>query len=344
MGTKALWRNEKGMTLVELMIGFAILLLLMAASVSIMLFGAKVFRDSSGRERLRLAAEEMKSQVGQELTFATRLALLPAGSDPAAVPYGHVLLVADGQLRGGPNGGPYVSPYGGDVLEGAALALTATVEDAAVLALDFAFAGGSGGAYASALTVRLLNIAAGTEAVAIEGLEKGGVLENPVIVYDLSPYRVVEGFGGEEQVPYTVARYGEDQTPQALSEGTAYAPGDIVVDSEGTRWQAVAAVVYQAERFATHPGSPDTAFWKRLAAEWRNEDRASLYQYHDIISYRGAYYMSTLKDRGNTARPTAYGWVRVYWLAAHSEADKPMLGWSLNPPDAAYLSVYTSHP
>ena len=80
-------KQNKGMTLVEIMTGFAILAVLMAVSLTIMLFATNALNKESERDRMKMSGDEMYQAVSGKLKFATHLELRPEGADPDAAKY-----------------------------------------------------------------------------------------------------------------------------------------------------------------------------------------------------------------------------------------------------------------
>ncbi len=75
------------MTLVEIMAGFAILAIVVAVSLSIMLFASRVLSGDSARDRMKMLGDEMYGSLNRRLTFSTHVQLLAEGSDPAGAQY-----------------------------------------------------------------------------------------------------------------------------------------------------------------------------------------------------------------------------------------------------------------
>lgn len=345
-----LTKNQSGMTLVELMIGFAIFAILLALSMSIMLFGTKVLSADSDQNRLKMVGDEMYSLLSDKLSFATHIQILPAGTDPEEAKYDNIILVQDGKLLMGEKGGSYTSPYESDIYLNTQLTLSATVESSYVLSLGLDFSRTDSGeetsVYSTDSAIRMINLASGTDPVEIEG---SGTTVNAVISYDSEPYSIEEGYESTPDVPYTVACYTENKKSVPLVNGTTYQPGDIVETDDGEYWQVVQWITYDSNNPFMVPGHPHTQYWKSLEEEWNNEyhNGESLYEYHDVVyygkSYYGGYYMSTLYWGLNTSTPSwSDYWVEVYWFPEYNDKDNRMLGWSLNPYN--YISIYTVYP
>lgn len=342
-------KNQKGMTLVELMIGFAVFAILLSLSMSVMVFSTKVLSSDSDKDRLKMVGDEMYTLLSNELNFATHIQILPEGSDPDAAKYDHIILIENGELRMGPKGGPYTSPYKSNIYLNTELTLSATVESSYVLSLKLDFSRTESGeettVYSTDSAIRLINLASGTDPVEIEG---SGTTINAVISYDNEAYSIEEGYEPDDDIPgspYTVACYTENQDPVPLIDGTTYYPGTIVEADDGEFWQVVQQVTYYRHSPVTVPGHPMSYLWKSLDEEWKNNSIKSVYEYHDVVSYKGSYYMSTIEGNLNTWKPEgahSYGWVEVYWFEAYNDQDNRMLGWSLDA--GQYTSIYTEYP
>ena len=81
MTGRRLRMDRRGMTLVEIMAGFAILAIVVAVSLSIMLFASRVLSGGSARDRMKMLGDEMYSSLNRRLTFSTHVQLLAEGSD-----------------------------------------------------------------------------------------------------------------------------------------------------------------------------------------------------------------------------------------------------------------------
>ena len=338
-------QDQQGMTLVEVMLGFAIFAVVLTLSLSIMMFGSKILSLDSEQDRLKMLGDEMYTLLSQKLAFATHIEILPEGTPPDDASYENIILIQDGELLFGTKNGTFASPYENDIDQNTTLTFTTTVESASVLSLDLTFDrmedGTSETLYTTASSLRLINLAAGADPVEIEG---SGTTVNPVISYDTEPYSIEEGYTAVSDTPYTVACYVENQTPVPLVNGTMYEPGTIIVNDNGDYWQAVQWVTYYSHSPTTVPGHPHSYLWKSLEEEWKNESYKSVYEYHDVISYKGKYYMSTIKWYLNTWNPLVYGWIQVFWIPEYNTSENRMLGWSLNPSSQPYRSIYTRYP
>ena len=139
MTGRRLRMDRRGMTLVEIMAGFAILAIVVAVSLSIMLFASRVLSGGSARDRMKMLGDEMYSSLNRRLTFSTHVQLLAGGSDPAGAQYENVLFVKDGRLYQGRKEGPY-SPYTGeDVYQGTALTMRAEAVKSTTLRIRLSF-------------------------------------------------------------------------------------------------------------------------------------------------------------------------------------------------------------
>lgn len=345
--------NRRGVTLVELMVGFAVFAVLLAASLSMMLFSGGILNEDADRDRLKMLGDEMYSAVSGKLTFATHLQLLPAGSSLDVAAYDNVLFVEDGRLYTGKKGGPYEPFYEDHVYQNTKLSLSAIVESGTILSLHLLFADESTTLYETGSSLRLINLASGTDAVLIEG---SGSYTGPIISYDTAPYSIIEGgsdFPPEvSDTPYTVKEYTVGAEILPLTNGRLYQPGDIIVDKNGDYWQCTQRVVYYDKSPNTNPGHPHTYLWKSLAEDWSDVNKGSsvksVYNYHDVVLYKGQYYMSILSNpQLNSWRPdTAVAWTKVYWFPERQTVANRMLGWSLTPQNGSdgYTSIYTRYP
>lgn len=356
-------KDQNGMTLIELMIGFAIFAILLALSMSIMLFGTKVLAEDSDQDRLKMVGDEMYTQLSDELRFATHIQVLPEGSDPDTAKYDNIILIQDGELLKGKKGGPYASPYQSDIYLNTKLTLSATVaESKDVLFLGLKFSRTKSGeeatVYSTDSAIRLINLAAGTDPVEIEcnGTSDKDVIKNAVISYDSVPYGIEEEYKPDDldDVPYTVARYTEKKDPVPLVDEDPYQPGDIVEITKGNKkeyWQVVEPITYDEDNPFMRPGQPWTSYWKSLDEEWNNHSGKSVYECHDVVSYGwhwgyygwghygwgyygGGYYESYYMY-------TDYDWVQVYWFPDHNDPDNRWMGWSLN--KSSYVSAYETY-
>lgn len=343
-----LTKNQSGMTLVELMIGFAIFAILLALSMSIMLFGTKVLSADSDQNRLKMVGDEMYSLLSDKLSFATHIQILPAGTDPETAKYDNIILIQDGKLLMGEKGGSYTSPYQSDIYLNTQLTLSATVESSYVLSLGLDFSRTESGeetsVYSTDSAIRMINLASRTDPVEIEG---SGTTVNAVISYDSEPYSIEEGYESIPDAPYTVACYTENKKPVPLVDGTTYYPGDIVVignDNTGKveYWQVVKQLTYDRNKPSMVPGHPHTQYWKSLDEEWKNESGKSVYEYHDVVSYGESYYGGSYHKNYFMFTDDWDDWVEVYWFPYHNDKDDRMLGWSLNPYN--YIRIYTVYP
>ena len=346
-------KQNKGMTLVEIMTGFAILAVLMAVSLTIMLFATNALNKESERDRMKMSGDEMYQAVSGKLKFATHLELRPEGADPDAAKYENVFYIEAGRLYAGPKGGPYTPYYADSVYQDTSVALTAAVEADTLLSLGLTFErpGADRPVYETASAFKVINLLAGTENQKIEGQ---GAYNNPVISYDGVPYMqdVPSGddppYTGED--PYTVAKYPEGKEAEIIhitdpTEEWDVKKGDIV-EYEGQLWQAVESFHYGGD-MNWMPSRPNHK-WKSLEEDWRTVNAGnsgkSAYEYHDVVGYNRRYYMSVKPNYLNTYEPTKVAgvWEEVFWFKEKATAAEPMLGWSTTPaPDyTCALDVY----
>lgn len=354
MTGRRLRMDRRGMTLVEIMAGFAILAIVVAVSLSIMLFASRVLSGDSARDRMKMLGDEMYGSLNRRLTFSTHVQLLAEGSDPAGAQYENVLFVKDGRLYQGRKEGPY-SPYTGeDVYQGTALTMRAEAVKSTTLRICLSFSSGSREApvYETASSFRLINLEAGTDPIVIESAGTGEMV-NPVISYDADPYIVEEavssdpgGTSGTDPTrpeggdAYTVDQYWQETDPSAirrLEDGALYYPGDIVEAAPGEYWEVVALFYYFDGVKGTHPGQPHTNYWKCLDKDWETVNAGnsgrSLYEYHDVVEFDGAFYMSVTKNLNSwKIMKKSDVWKEVYWFPDHDPGTpNRVLGWSSDP-------------
>jgi len=345
---KRLKQDRRGMTLVEVMTGFAILAIVMTVSLSIMLFASRVLSGDSERDRMKMLGDEMYRSVSDQLVFATHVELLKEGTDPAKAKYDNVIFTENGRLYKGPKEGPYAPYAGEDAYQDTALMLEAETVKTTTLGLRLVFrrAGETEPVYQTASSFRLINLEAGTDPVAIEN-EEAGTMINPVISYDTDPYVVEEASsdpGSEPPGPggdaYTVDQYWRETDASAirtLENGALYRPGDIVEVTPGEYWEVVALFYYFDAVKGTHPGEPHTSYWKSLDRDWEavnagNSGR-SLYEFGDVVEFDGAFYMSVTKNLNSwKISQNSSVWKEVYWFPDKDPGTPDrVLGWSSDP-------------
>lgn len=345
---KKLLKNRNGMTLVEIMTGFAILSVVMVISLSIMLFSSNVLSEDSRRNRVKMLGDEMYTAVSDKLIFATHIQLLPEGSAISDAKYEKVIFVKDGRLYTGPREGPYTLFYAEAVYQGTALAMTADVPDRTILSLSLTFSrsGQTKPAYETGSSFQIINLATGMEQTAIEG---AGTFVNPVISYDEVPYwQDEEEPPYNSDAPYTVAQYPIGQTiiditdprqPMEVKAGAFYRYNGIL-------WQAVRDAHYNGDK-AMEPGQPGNNLWKSLEENWdvvsSGNSAKCVYEYHDVVMLDNIYYMSVYAGSLNAERPgRSAGWRRVYWFKEEATAVNPMLGWSTT--ESTYTCALKEYP
>lgn len=333
MKLHALKQDTRGMTLIEIMTGFAILAILLLVSLSIMLFSGHVFTDDSSRDRLKMTGDEMYQAISQQLIFVTHIQLLPAGTAPATAQYDSVLFVQDGKLYQGPKNGPYTPCYADDVYQRTTLSITASATGEDVLTLQFCYTKDGQTAYQTGSSLRLINLSAATDPVILE--TPGGEQVNPLISYDTVPYQIEEAYHPivVDQTPYTVQNYADGQPIKAFTAGNTYYKGDII-EFEGTLWQlTVDELIYTGQK-DEQPGHPHTPIWRSLAEDWHTVNSGnsgkSIYYYPDVVKCEGNYYLCTYEEPFyNVKNPaTLQGWMQVYWFADKQTPQNRLLGWS----------------
>ncbi len=342
---RTIGKEESGMTLVEVMTGFAILAIVMVISLSILLFSGKVLSKEGARDRLKMLGDEMYRSLSSKLIFATHLQLLPPDTDPDQAKYDNVIFIRDGLLYHGPKGGPYELYYTENVYQNTRLTLSTEAKSETVLSLQLGFQKEEGEiVYETASSFRLINLAAGTDPVYLEGSVFR--TDNPVVSYDSHPYEIEENAPAAESGPYTVKCYAEGKDILSLEEYRWYERGDIV-EYQGKKWQVVQGFLYNgAESWS--PGHPGNYLWKSLEEDWNSVNSGysgkSVYEYYDVVSYEGAYYMSIypLPFLNISPPEKGLGWTQVYWFPEKEEQADRMLGWSLT--EKTYTSIYEDYP
>lgn len=337
-------QNKSGMTLVEIITGFAILAILMVSTVSIMLFSSRIFSEDSQRDRIKLMGDEIYQKLNTTLTFVNHIQLLPENADPAKAKYDDVLFLKNGKIYYGPKEGPYQELYADTVYQETRLSWNVEAESETVLALKLQFTNQKDGktAYETGSSMRLINLAAGTDPVQIESAAGAGA--NAVISYDGTPYEIEESYqpsGGKG--PYTVKAYADGKTILPLVTGQEYHQGDIV-EYDGKLWQmARESLIYNGtEGWA--PGHPGNYQWRSLEEDWDTVNSGnsgkSVYCSPDVVSYKNDYFMCknayphlTTSEPGSTTE-----WMKVYWFPDKETAENRSLGWSLN--QNTYVSAY----
>ena len=296
-------RSSGGMTLVEIMTGFAILALVMVVSLSILFFSSNVLNMDSRKDRMKILGDEMYKSVSSRLLYAGHIQLLPTGSDPSKSKYDTVFFVREGRLYTGPKDGPYDLYVDEAVYMDTVLSIQTEVVSGTVLSLRLAFTRGGESVYETASSFKIVNmlIEAGddTEKACIEG---EGSMENPVISYD----------GGAHETeppllenPYTVFRYPEGKTAVKLDDPDHPLPSPyLLVKGEiyeygGLYWQSNFSQYYNASQ---PPGTYNIWDWKALTATWEEanpggEERfKSAYEHHDVVMRNGKYYICTYPE------------------------------------------------
>lgn len=347
---RKLKKDQRGMTLTEIMLGFAILAILMVLSLSIMLFSSRVFSEDGDRDRLKMLGDEMYLSLSDKITFVTHIQILPEGTNPSDAKYKNVIFVKDGRLYTGPKEGPYKEYYSDNTYQKTQVSMTTSAQSDTVLSLKLTFTKGAGStaAYETSSSIRLINLAAGTDSVIIE--RPAGPQKNPIISYDEEPYHISES-GQKDPVynnePYTVKCYAEGKEILPLENGRAYKYGDIV-EYDGHLWQVLDLTGFIYDGKDTEPGSSHNQYWRSLEEDWETvnagQSGKSAYSYHDVVMLDGTYYMCTNPYDWPTNRRPQNGvqWVFVYWFDNTSTTDDRMLGWSLT--KDYYTSVYTQYP
>lgn len=339
-------QDKSGMTLVEIMTGFAILAILMVSTVSIMLFSSRIFSEDSERDRIKLMGDEIYQKLNTTLTFVNHIQLLPENADPSTAKYDNVFFLKDGKIYAGPKEGPYKELYAETVYQGTRLSWTVEAQSETVLALTLEFTNQEDGklSYETGSSMRLINLAAGTDPVSIESAAGAG--ENALISFDGTPYEIEESYrptGGKG--PYTVKEYEVGKPVLPLVTGQEYYKGDVV-EYDGKLWQLAQeeTLLYDGTPERT-PGHPKNTYWRSLEEDWDSVNSGnsgkSVYYFPDVVKCEGEYYMCTYHyPFYNKKRPAmaASGWVKVYWLPEEETGENRSLGWSLN--KDMYVSAY----
>lgn len=352
------WKDRKGMTLIELMMGFAIFSIVLTVSLSIMLFGSRILGIDGSRDRMKMVGDRAYQFVSEKLTFATHLQLEKEGTDPDKMSYENVIYVSNGRLYYGPRGGPYQQFTEESLYQDSTLVMHLSVLPSSILSLDFAFLtdpnDDATAVYQTESAARILSMATGNDAQ-IEGV---GEYKNPVISYDTSKYIVDEGYEPvdpdpeNKDIPYTVFHYPDDAEVVDLQNNHQYAKGQVVYDKwTGIYWQAITDVFYRFDTPDSLPGAKlyDNMKWKRLDEEWSNTEFDTAYEYHDVVQFQGHYYMSNLKGANFWAvrdgdAPSSL-WPEVYWRPDNEYTDENrMLGWSATPDPEPFVSIFEAYP
>lgn len=346
-------RNNRGMTLVELMAGFAILAIVMAVALSMMLFSSNILNVDAARDRMKMLGDDTYNAIQQTLTFATHVEVRQGPTVLSYAKYDNVIYVNPSNNRLYRGTKAHTEPwFAEDTYPHRDVELIMQVkvldDDTLLLKLTYQLKGATPEArietlYETESAFRILNLSAGTDPVKIEtsgSPNPSGYYVNSLISYDGAPYQIEEGGGGELWTggPYTVAKH-----PKAMSEKIkgefesegVYQKGDIVIYN---------GRYYKVDRDLTLHGDPGwypdgaSHYWILLEEHW---DSNSRYLKYDVVAHNGLYYMS--KQDVNAYQPPEWStWVQVYWFADKATMADPMLGWSLD--KITYKSVYEKYP
>lgn len=327
-------KDQRGMTMVEVLTGFAVFTLLLSFCLGLMLISSRLLSISGEKDRMKMAADKIQFYLRDTLAFATHLQVC---TTPSEAMYDNILLIQDGQILMGKKGAAvdtYSAPFAGNVYQDSTLSTEVTVKNDYLLDLKLTFTKNGGEIYATATTLRLLNLFAGDEKIINTGPP---ILADAVISYDTKPYAA-----STHDEPYTVDKYIEKATVKDLINGTTYQPGDFVKDNNGDYWEAVQTVYYTDGDFNKYPGYNPSYLWKSLKREWQNSKNEqtiiSIYEYNDVIEYNNSYYMSTHYANHWPIEITSC-WMQVYWFSDYADPNARWLGWSKY--NNTYVQAYT---
>lgn len=338
MGFLKLRNNQKGFTLMEIILSFTLLTIIMAMCLSIMLFSSNVLTGGSARETVKMVGDGVYSTLNKELTYATRVQTLPEGSDPKTAKYANVLFVKNGVLYMGPKENP-TPVYDNAIYQKCILNITVEAPDSTAIAVTATLMRDGESQYETGATFQLINLVSSPDMLTIEGMT--GKMKNPVISYDKTPYSIKETVETPlENPPYTVARYAEGKTTLQLETGRTYNKGEIV-EYKGDLWQVVSTFTYNGDP-AHRPGHPGNYLWKSLDPNWKNHAQKSVYNMYDVVIYDGKYMMSIIGGVNTWSPDTSGCWREVFWFPEKETKEDPWQGWSAS--KDSYVAIVIRKP
>lgn len=360
---KKVLKDKTGMTLVELMTSFLLLSIVMAMSLSILMFTTNMYNRAARLNITKLSSDELFSYIEDRLTYAGHIEIIPQAEGIGNAQYENVITVIDGKLYSGKKDDMISNPANCDILENNAYAeselqLTTLKTASTVLDLKLEMIKDSEVQYTNNTSMQILAMLVAPDIAKKAYIESGSTdLVNPIISYTTGASFAFRDMGG----PYTVdQQYDPDnQNPpqDVIEEPDEYdvpfsaTPNGVYVRKNGKLyyWPAVGGDANVLPNESGH-------WWINVDDDTVDTD--TVYVLHNVIYDSNGYYMAfpanattklgvgevlqtphaLLESLGGDEVAFAQNrWARVYWNSEKAEDDNREYGWSFVPEGEGYV-------
>lgn len=347
--------NNKGITMVELMVTLLILSIVIVLAGSMLLSSGNIFTHSAQMNTNKLAADSVYKYLSERLIFAERMQILYP-DDSIQPRYRTTFHIQDGRLYEKTADGDR-DVYGDAFYQGRTLAVTARAYASHKLELTVEVRATAGTVlYRTSSTIDAVNVRQSGLTIEDRALQE---IENPQLSYN-APREVTtttaaptttattteaattaeatttgtttttttQGTTATTKAPVT---WGEpprtvgdeilfaplplDNIPE-VEPGVTYRKGDFVT-FKGEIYRVMLDGGYWSGKMDEGPGMPHCYYnvWKPMTMDY---SKRCAYEYLDIVRYNGKYYQSILKNDHNENEPGTLAWREVVY---HPEDD-----------------------